>query len=212
MIQFVKSNNLIQTQGLNQLNQPELRLEVNDSGLLRHAEEYLRSIANLVQDGKLQLQDGSQIAYGYWETVPKVIEPRVLNVWELSRNGRQLVPGASLTLTYTRDQEDVCRRFQSEFDPPDPWTLAALSEGVFEGDPVEGVRYHSPEHMSGWWITTGRYDGNIESITNHHLVHLTDARPELAKYLALTFGFRFNLDGGEEVWLDHKVANDFESM
>lgn len=36
-------------------------------------------------------------------------------------------------------------------DPPFPAPdqLVVMSEGVYEGDVVEGVRYPSPEHMSG---------------------------------------------------------------
>jgi hypothetical protein len=70
---------------------------------------------------------------------------------------------------------------------------------------VQGIRYPSPDHMSGWWITTDRYDGNIKSLRYEHTYHVTAARPALAKYLALPDGFRFNFSAGEEVWFDEKV-------
>jgi hypothetical protein len=77
-----------------------------------------------------------------------------------------------------------------------------------QGDAVQGVRYPSPEHMSGWWITTDRYDGDIRSLTQEHLYHLTAARPDLARCLALPFGFRFDQASGEDVWFDEQVARE----
>jgi hypothetical protein len=84
--------------------------------------------------------------------------------------------------------------------------LVVVSDGVLESEPVEAVRYPSPEHMSGWWITTDRYNGDVQSLRTHHLYHLTAARPELAQYLALPYGFRFNLARGEDIWFDPEVA------
>jgi hypothetical protein len=82
-----------------------------------------------------------------------------------------------------------------------------VSKGVLEGEAVQGVRYPSPSHMSGWWITTDQYDGNAKSLSREHIYHLTHARPDLAKYIALSFGFCFNLEDGERVYFDQEVAN-----
>jgi len=49
-----------------------------------------------------------------------------------------------------------------------------VTDGVFEGDPAEGVRYPSAR------------------------------RPDLARFLALPFGFRFT---GADAWLDPEVAD-----
>jgi hypothetical protein len=40
------------------------------------------------------------------------------------------------------------------------------------------------------------------------LYHLTAARPDLARYLALPFGFRFDQASGEDVWFDEQVARE----
>jgi len=47
--------------------------------------------------------------------------------------------------------------------------------------------------MSGWWLITEKYDGNIESLNHEHTYHVTAARPDLASFLALPYGFRFDL-------------------
>jgi len=59
--------------------------------------------------------------------------------------------------------------------------------------------------MSGWWITTKLYDGDVKSLKHEHTYHVTAARPDLAKYLALPDGFRFDLSRIEDVWRDEKV-------
>lgn len=70
---------------------------------------------------------------------------------------------------------------------------------------MQGVRYPSPEHMSGWWVTTDRYDGDVRTLRHEHLYHLTAARPDLARYVALPFGFRFDLGRHEDVWFDPRT-------
>jgi hypothetical protein len=105
----------------------------------------------------------------------------------------------------------TCERLHAEFRPPSPDQLVVISVGVLEGDGgVQGVRYPSPEHMSGWWLTTSRYDGNPDSLKTIHACHVMNARPELAHLMALPYGFRFDLSHGEDIWFDESVASDGE--
>jgi hypothetical protein len=85
--------------------------------------------------------------------------------------------------------------------------LITVSEGVFEGDDVQGVRYRLPSHMSGWWITTVRYNGALSSLKNVHEYLLTASRPDLTRFLALAVGYRFYSDNGE-VKFDPKTIDD----
>lgn len=88
---------------------------------------------------------------------------------------------------------------------PKPDQLVVISDGVYEGDTVEGVRYPSPQHMSGWWLTTDRYDGDIKSLRTVHFRHVAEARPDLVGFLKLPFGYRF-FSGNGDAWFDQKVA------
>jgi hypothetical protein len=157
-------------------------------------------------DSGATIRGGETLSYGYWLTLFKEQGRDWLDVWEYNPGATDSVRGATLTLRYWRDQHDVCARFGCEFVPPRPDKLVVLSAGVMEGEPVQGVRYPSPEHMSGWWVTTNRYDGDVGSLRREHLYHLTAARPDLAQYLALPHGFRFDLASREDVWLDARVA------
>ena len=84
--------------------------------------------------------------------------------------------------------------------------LVVMSEGVYEGDVVEGVRYPSPEHMSGWWLTTNRYDGDIKSLKTVHFSHIAEKRPDITDFLRLPYGYRF-FSGDGSTWFDQKVAD-----
>ena len=84
--------------------------------------------------------------------------------------------------------------------------MIVISKGVYEGLAIDAVRYPSPEHMSGWWLTTDLYDDNVESLMAVHYHHVAFKRPELIKYIALPYGYRFNTSGEEhDVWFDENA-------
>lgn len=106
------------------------------------------------------------------------------------------------------NQKACCEHYNAEFTPPEQNQLVAISEGVLEGShEIEGVRYPSPDHMSGWWLTTDLYNGDVNSLKTVHFSHVAEARPEIAQYMALPFGYRFVLGGqNEHVWFDREAA------
>lgn len=89
---------------------------------------------------------------------------------------------------------------------PKPDQLVVISDGVYEGDVVEGVRYPSPVHMSGWWLTTDRYDGDVKSLRTVHFYHIAEFRPDLSDFLKLPCGYRF-FSGNGDTWFDQQVAD-----
>jgi hypothetical protein len=98
----------------------------------------------------------------------------------------------TLRLDIGLPQSNTCRRFRAEFEPPKPDQKVAISVGVLDGDiPVWGVRYVAPPHMSGWYLTTERFSGNVADLTVEHLYHVTARRADLVPFLALPTGFRF---------------------
>ena len=195
------------TEGLAASGHPELSVEVADRALVPQGEGFLQYVIAYLQQSGTRIRSGETLRYGYWMT--KFLgDDRLLRVWEHNREATDFVPGANLALTYWREQHRICGHFGGSFTPPRPDQLVVISEGVFEGDPVEGVRYPSPAHMSGWWITTDRYNGRPESLRTEHCYHLTAARPDLAGYLALPYGFRFNIAVAEGAWYDTAVAKE----
>ena len=111
-------------------------------------------------------------------------------------------------LALMRDQRAICEREAVAFDPPSLEQLCAVSVGVYEGELAHGVRYHAPPHMSGWYVTTDRYDGDVHSLIVEHVRHLVERRPDIAPLLALPPGYRFTSDGTlMDVRFDDAVAN-----
>jgi hypothetical protein len=197
------------TQGLNDHGLHDLTVEVADTSLLPEAEALLRNLAAYMTSEGVRVEAEETLAYGYWAVQVREEQPAGrFELWEYNADATRFVPGANITLNCWRDQHEVCERYGAEFSPPQPNQLVVISDGVLRGDAVQGVRYPSPEHMSGWWITTDRYDGDIRSLTQEHLYHLTAARPDLARYLALPFGFRLDQANDEAVWFDEKVARE----
>jgi len=79
------------------------------------------------------------------------------------------------------------------FDPPSPEQLLSLSVRVYENLPVEGIRYQPGSELdSGWYLTTDRYTGDVDTLTHEHAHHVVLGRPELAMYLALPSGYWFS--------------------
>ena len=212
MIQIVENTNrsgliTVTTVGLpSTIKHPEISIEVNNSELREEAEIFLRYIADYLIQYQKQIRAGETLAYGYWLVKFEQAEADILEIWEQDVVGAEFVKGADLALTYWRDQHQTCSQHAAEFKPPHLNQLTVVSDGVFEGLPIKAVRYPSPDHMSGWWLITSKYDGNIKNLRNEHSFHVTARRPDVARFLALPSGFRFDTDTGN-VWLDEEVAN-----
>ncbi len=210
MLKFVtvrhQDNRLtVRTEGLKASGHSEISVDV-DAGLIEESKQFLKYVSDYLSGSGKQLKSGESIAYGYWLVKFQEVEQEDhLETWEYSADASTFVKGGNLTLGYWRDQHLVCYQQNAVFSPPRPDKLAVVSAGVLEGLPVQGIRYPSPDHMSGWWMTTDLYDGDIKSLHHEHTYHVTAMRPDLAKYLALPHGFRFNFSVAEEVWFDDKA-------
>jgi len=88
----------------------------------------------------------------------------------------------------------------------DPWG-EGLPEGTNETVP-QPFRYDAPAHMSGWYLTTEDYNGDIETMKVEHLYHVTASRPETARYIALPPGSWFTLwEDGDDVGHSNDLAH-----
>lgn len=179
-----------------------MTLALGDDTPVADGESLLEHLAVLARTDELRLDESLQ--YGFWEFVLRQKGDRV-DVWEYDRDGHSLRRGADLTLRYWREQHDLCARFDAPFTPPAMRQMVVVSNGVFEGEIVKGVRYPSPEHMSGWWLITDRYNGDVKTLKPEHAFHFAQRRTDLVRYFALPFGFRFDLTSGQDVWFDDKV-------
>lgn len=172
--------------------------------------EMLEILARYQIDTGTRIAAGEKVQHGYWMLEMHPDGGGGLEVWESTADGADFRPGADLTLRYWTEQHVICGRADTTFEPPSPAQKVSISVGVLEGQrPLEGVRYPAPPHMSGWYLTTDTYSGDIKDLRVEHLYHVTAKRPELARYLALPPGFRFNLSKtADEVFFDRAVLKD----
>ncbi|HYP07554.1 MAG TPA: hypothetical protein VER03_15080 [Bryobacteraceae bacterium] len=172
-INYKRSLNSVGTEGLSSSGLQEIRVKVSTTDLFQEAEEFLRFVANYVTESGRQIHSEETLVYGYW-LVKLRAGDGALEVWEYDAEATDFVPGADLALTYWRDQHRVCNQAGAPFRPPRPDRLTVVDEWVMEGLPVQAVRYPSPEHMSGWWITTDRYNGDVNSVWRQLLFPVGD--------------------------------------
>ena len=202
MISIVSSTNdlTLRTAGLGAICGYELQATVCNVALRGCCSTFLEYVATCIKDGYV-IQANDTFQYGYWVTKLIPDENNDLIFWELKPDATDFVLGVSSTLTYWQNQYNVCLKSAAKFDPITPDQMIAISDGVYEGDAVEGVRYPAPAHMSGWYLTTNRYDGDISSLKVVHAYHVSERRPDLAKFFALPCGYRFQTVDND-VWFD----------
>lgn len=189
----------IRTHGLRGLGVADIHVRRPPAELEDAAFSLLRMLGAYALDQRKPVMAGDKLSHGYWNLMLRGREDDDLDVFESNAEGNDYVRGADLTLRYWKEQSDTCRRLATAFFPPRPDQMAAVSPGVLEGDvPVWGVRYTAPPHMSGWYLTTETYSGDVSTLRVEHLYHVTALRPDLAPFLALPAGFRFEVtaDGG----------------
>jgi hypothetical protein len=208
IIEILRDDDVLKTTGLADRRQAELRLKILGEESAREGETLLRYVGHYVAGARKPIRSSDSMLFGYW-LIKFVAGPAgLLDIWEHDATATNFREGAELALKYWREQHDVCARVSAAFAPPRPDQLVVVSEGVFEGDAVRAVRYPSPGHMSGWWMVTDRYNGDVNSMRQEHMYHLTSRRPDLASYIALPFGYRFDVTHHEDIWFDKEVLEE----
>lgn len=122
-----------------------------------------------------------------------MIEDNLLNLYEVKKDGEGFDEGADYTINVINEQSFECMKYNVLPSFPTFSQMIIISKGVIDGEQIDAVRYQSPTHMTGWWLTTDYYDGNTSSLKTIHYYHIAFKRPDIVKHLALPFGFRFFL-------------------
>ena len=207
-MQIKSTGKIVKTCGLQALEGKELQTRVDTIDLVADAASFLSYVSNYLETTARHIRDQETLAYGYWLTHFAELEGH-FDVNERSIDGKAIVPGVTLAVTYWRIQNQLCAKHATAFVPPAGSSLVVVSDGIMNGAPsIQGVRYPAPPHMSGWWLTDDGYDGNVSSLTRTHAYHLAAVRPDLVHMLALPYGYRFDLRHHEDVWFDEAVAGE----
>jgi hypothetical protein len=172
-------------------------------------EDYLKVLIFLIdyicQSG-IVIKPNETITYHSWMLKFVENDQGFYEIWEAKQSGNDFRPGVDHSITVTNQQMDVCLQLNTTALFPTFNQKIAISKGVYEGLSLEAIRYPSPSHMCGWWLITDEYDDDIKSLMIVHFYHIAFKRPDVLRYLALPFGYRFFMDANKfEAWLDEEV-------
>lgn len=206
---LIESEKEFITQGLYDLIGKEFL--INKKSLLKSDVEIIVDyIVKYIEEENKQIKDLETFGCGSW-LIQFVFKDIYIELHEL----KNVVNGSNyyefdLTQTIKLYKEQLHLCIDNKVEPVVPLIgqKIAVSKEIYEGREVNGVRYRAPSHMTGWYLTSNSFDGNVNSLIVDHLYHILTKRPDLAKYLALPSGYRFYKDDKEEeVWFDQKVLN-----
>ena len=197
-----ESNHLV-TKGLSSFNKLEVSLLIKDKSIEQYT-EVLEYLINYFIEYKPLIRNEQTIAYHSW-LLKIVINNQLIYLYEVKKDGEGFIEGIDNAIGIINEQKLECVKYNVAPSFPTFSQMIIVSKGVLEGERIDAVRYPSPNHMTGWWLTTDQYDDDIKSLETLHYYHIAFKRPDIMKYLALPFGFRF-LSGQEgEVWFDEEV-------
>lgn len=107
-IEVVEDRLEVHTRGLLAEGHPELCVSVGDVAILAESKAFLRYVAAYILEQSARIRPGETLRYGYWLVKFELRDDRMLQVWEYNAEGTEFIPGATLALTYWRDQHLVC--------------------------------------------------------------------------------------------------------
>ncbi len=199
--EYLRVGNSLQTTNLIDCGQAELRVQFEDETLLPEAKSFLDTINQYIRTTNAKLLDQETMEYGFWQIQFRSLHSKLLEVWERTSGGESYQAGASLALTYWRQQNELCKGAGTAFDPAHAGKLVAVTRGVLEGQtPTNGERYASDGEMSGWYVYSSDYSGKVEDFQILHLYHLARQVPRVVKFLALPIGYGFCLNHAERIF------------
>ncbi len=203
MYSILDLNNSAVTQGLNDSLGYEFSLNnVNSESDARFIVDYIVKYLNLVE---LNLKDQETMGFGSW-FIKFIANGSYLEIHELKdvKDGINLFEfDISFTLQLMKDQIKICDSVGVSPNFPSISQKIAIMEDVYNGSEVNAVRYDEPSHMTGWYLTSNAYSGDIKELSVDYLFYILKEQPRIGKFLALPDGYRFFFsDETEEVWKD----------
>lgn len=206
------SESYLSTKGLTNFIGKEIRINLGSHQQEDYV-EVMRYMIDYIIGSHPTILENQTIGYYSWLLKFKINEQNQFDLYEVNADGSDFNRGCDLAITVIRSQSALCSKYGLIPMFPDFNQMVVISDGVYEGKDLEAIRYESPEHMSGWWLITDEYDNNIESLMTVHFHYVAFNRPDILKYLALPFDYRFLIDNGrveisqdeeEDPWLINK--------
>ena len=202
-IEINLQSNYLVTKGLSSIIELEISLLIKDKNI-EHYMEVLDYLINYFIDWRPLVKNEQTIAYHSW-LLKMVIHNQLIKLHEVKNDGDGFIEGADTAISIINEQKQECINYNVVPSFPTFSQMIIVSNGVLEGETIDAVRYPSPNHMTGWWLTTEQYDDDTNSLETLHYYHIAFRRPDIIKYLALPDGFRFFSGQEGVVWFDEEV-------
>lgn len=171
----------------------------------------LNFLIDYIVDCRPSIRPAETVAFHSWLLKFIDLGQTGYTLWEAKADGSGFQEGVEQALAAVVSQWEKCTAYGVVPHYPNFSSYVALSDGVYDGLDTEGSRYPAPDHMTGWYMTTIRYDGDMASMRIEHYYHLAFARPDLVPYLALPPGFYFEQNSGQvRVGFDKQLLKERE--
>lgn len=204
---LIELKELIITQGIKDSLGKEFCINKGDYSQ-QDIELIINYIISYIETENVKIKDGETIGLGSW-MVKFIFNNLYIELHELKEvinSNNKYVFSLNNTIRIFKNQLMFCKEYNLKADIPKIGQKITVSKEIYEGSEVNGVRYESPSHMSGWYLTSNEYNGDIKTLVVDHLYHILNERPDLVKFLALPVGYRFYKEKQTEmVWLDETI-------
>ena len=198
----VVDNLYVETRKLESYIAKEIKVIIGNNQLENYI-NVIKYIIDYIIDSKATISENQNIGYYSWLLQFRLVNDNFYNLYEANSDGTDFNEGCDTAISVIREQGELC--WQQNLIPlfPSFNQSVIISDGVYEGKDIEGIRYESPQDESGWYLITDDYNDDIKSLKKVHFFHVAFARPDILKYLALPFGYRFIMQNGNiEVYKD----------
>lgn len=185
----VDDNIYVKTKGLDSYISKEIRV-ASGVNQLENYTEVIKYIIDYIIDNKPVISEDQTIGYYSWLLKFTRVEENCYELYEAHLDGSGFKKGCDVAIEVVKQQSEMCRELNIIPLFPTFNQLIVISDGVYEGKDIEGIRYDSPQDESGWYLITDDYNDDITSLKAVHFYHVAFARPDILKYLAIPFGYR----------------------
>lgn len=158
--------------------------------------EVIKYIIDYIVDSKPIISENQNIGYYSWLLQFRLDEDNCYDLYEANADGSGFNKGCDTAISVVRQQSEMCLQYDLIPLFPNFNQSVVISDGVYEGKDIEGIRYDSPQGESGWYLITDDYNDDIKSLKMVHFYHVAFARPDILQYLAIPFGYRFIMKNG----------------
>lgn len=139
----------VETKGLNAYINKEIRLILGNHEEENYVEIIEYIIDYIVNNNPIILA-GQNIGYYSWILQFRSSDEAYLDLYEVKADGSGFNEGCDVAISVVKSQSELCMQYNLIPWFPNFNQTVVISNGVYEGKDIEGIRYEPSENISGW--------------------------------------------------------------